>query len=190
MRYLHRYDVHEYVLQLQVSGMKKSTRRLTVSAMMTALGVVFLYLACIFPTGQLGFAAVASLFGVAAVVECGIPAGLMVYVGTSLLGLLLLPDKAMVYLFMIFFGLYPVVKSLIERLKKLAPEWALKLLVFNAALCAARFLLKGLALPEKVLSFHPVSVFVLGNLVFILYDIGLTRLIAVYIARISKRIRR
>ena len=173
-----------------MSGMKNRTRRLTVSAMMTALSVLFLYLACIFPTGQLGFTAVASLFGIAAVVECGIAAGIFVYVGASVLGLLLLPDKTMLYLYIIFFGLYPVLKSLIERIGKLIPEWLLKLALFNAALSAAWFLLRGLALPEKVFTYSTVLVYVLGNLVFILYDIGLTRLIAVYIARISKRIKR
>ena len=170
--------------------MKKSTRRLTVSAMMTALSVVFLYLACVFPTGQLGFTAVASLFGIAAVVECGVVSGIFVYAGTSVLGLLLLPAKSMVYLYIIFFGLYPVLKSLIERIGKLALEWVLKLALFNASLSVLWFLLRELALPESAFSYSPILVYALGNPVFILYDIGLTRLIAVYIARISKRIKR
>ena len=170
--------------------MRKSVRRLTVTAMMTALSVIFLYLACIFPTGQLGFTAVASLFGVAAVVECGIAAGIFVYVGASVLGLLLLPEKTMAFLFLVFFGLYPVVKSLIERIGRLIPEWALKLLFFNAALSAVWFLLRGLALPESALSYPTAVVYALGNVVFILYDIGLTRLIGVYIRRISNKIKR
>ena len=92
--------------------MSKKTRRITLAAVFTALTLIFLYLANILPAVRLGFTAAASLFAVAAVIETGIVSALFVFVGSSVIGALLLPDKTAVITYVLFFGYYPVIKSL------------------------------------------------------------------------------
>ena len=114
--------------------MNRRTRIITTSALMTSLTMVFLYLSSVFPTMQLTFIAAASLFVVVEVIEAGIKGGLLVFAGSTLLGFLIVPDKTSVILYALFFGYYPIVKSLAERIENVFLRWAVKLVVMNAAL--------------------------------------------------------
>ena len=168
---------------------RKATRLITVSAVMTALSVVSVYLGSVFPTGQLGFAAISSLFVIAAVVECGLKGGIFVYIGSAALTLLLVPDKSTALLFALFFGYYPVIKSLAERPKSRVLEWIIKLCLLNAALSVLLFLFKLTIFDYSVINGSTPLIYLLANIVFVLYDIGVSRLIFIYVNKISKRIK-
>lgn len=157
---------------------------------MTACSVVMLYLASILQVQRLGIIAISSLFGIAAVIEAGIVADIFVYIGSSLVGWLIVPDKSAILVYTLFFGYYPIVKSLAERIGKPAAQWCVKLAVFNAAFSAVWFLFSSLVFASGVLKLGTAVVLIVGNAAFILYDIGLTKLISFYIVRISKNIRR
>jgi hypothetical protein len=170
--------------------MSKKTRRITLTAVFTALTVVFLYLASILPTVRLGFTAAASLFAVAAVIEAGIVSAFFVFIGSSIIGALLLPDKTAVIIYVLFFGYYPVIKSLAEKSRSMLLNWALKLAVFEAAFTLTWFLFRSLIFNVKVLWMPVIVVYLIGTSAFLVFDIGLTRLIGFYIIRISKNTRR
>ena len=88
-----------------------------------------------------------------------------------------------------FLGVYPVAKGGIESLRRLPLEWALKLIFFNLALTLCWFLFRELLWPEPpawVAGGLPV-VYGAGNLVFIIYDIGLSRLVGMLRARLGAR---
>ena len=158
-------------------------------AVMAALSVVFIYLASVFPTGRLGFVAVSSLFGIAAVIESGMIAGVMVYIVSSLLALLLVPNKLIALIYVMFFGYYPVLKSLAERVKSRVLEWAIKLAVFNGALTLMMLTIKGILIPQAAESIPMAVIYIGVNIVFAVFDFGVTKLIAFYLNRISKNIR-
>ncbi|NMA24942.1 MAG: hypothetical protein GX936_04660 [Clostridiales bacterium] len=170
--------------------MSKKTRRITLTAVFTALTLVFLYLASILPTVRLGFTAAASLFAVAAVIEAGIVSAFFVFIGSSIIGALLLPDKTAVIIYVLFFGYYPVIKSLAEKSRSMLLNWALKLAVFEAAFTLTWFLFRSLIFNVKVLWMPVIVVYLIGTSAFLVFDIGLTRLIGFYIIRISKNTRR
>ena len=170
--------------------MNRTARTITLSAVMTALTVVFLFLANILPTGRLGIIAVASLFVTAAVIEAGISAGVFVFVGSGILAALILPEKTTALLFAVFFGYYPLIKSLAERLKKTVLTWAVKIAVFNAALTVIWFIFRKLLFELDTLSLNALVIYALGNILFVLFDIGLTKLISLYIVRISKNLKK
>ena len=185
--------------------MDKKTRLLTLSAVFSAGAVVILYFASVWPTGQLGLTALASIFVTAAVIETGLTSGVYVFIISAALGLIILPNKAVPIMYLIFFGYYPVVKSLIERLRKKALQWAIKLVVFIAALSVMWFFFKGLLFSFEseltVESFStlardgPVSIFVstpryvafvVGCVVFVIFDYGYSKAIQFYITRVSR----
>ena len=105
------------------SGAGKGAGRAALVGVLSALSLVFLYASALVPTGQMGVVAVAGLMVAAAVVSGGLSAGFLCYGATGLLGLLLLPDKANALLYLLFFGLWPILKSLIERLRRIILEW-------------------------------------------------------------------
>ena len=170
--------------------MSRKTRMLTLSALFTALTVISLYIASVWPTGLYGLVAFASMFCAAAVIDAGISYGLYVYIISSVLGIILLPDKAAPVLYIFFFGYYPVVKSLIERLHKAVFQWVMKLLVFNAALTIMWFLFRNLIFSIDNKLSYLFLLYLGGSVVFAIFDYGFTKVIWLYINRISKYIHR
>ena len=164
--------------------------RVALVGVLSALSLVVLYLAALAPTGRLGLVAAAGLVPAAAVVSAGLPAGLFCYGATGLLGLFLSPDKGQAALYLLFFGLYPLVKCLFERLRRRWLEWIYKLAFFNLVFALLWLTLRPVLLSGLPTMFESLWVFCLiGNGTFIVYDLGFSRLIALYAARIDKHIR-
>jgi len=170
--------------------MSKKTRAVTLSALFSALSLVVLYIASISPTGQIGIVALASLFVAAAVIELGVSSALNVYAVSSALAMLLLPNRIAPLLYVSFFGYYPVVKSLIERIESAVLRWALKLAVFNAALTAVWFMLGELVFDFGELEIPLALVYLGGSVIFAVYDFGFTKVVWFYQERVSKYIKR
>ena len=169
---------------------KTNTKRLTVCAMLSALGVVLLWIGSILEVAEISMAVIASLLCVIAVIEYGGAAPWLVYAVTGLLGLVLLPNKGIAAMYLLFFGYYPIVKEKLEQRPRVL-RWVLKELIFYAAVLALAVVWKWLLFPEAVLP-SPlllVALLVLAQVVFVLYDIALTRLISFYVFRLRQRFR-
>lgn len=166
--------------------MNKKTRVLTLSALFSALSLISLYIASVWPTGQLGLAAFASLFVMAAVIESGLLSGVYVYVISSALAVLLLPTKTAPLLYVLFFGFYPMLKYLIERLKKKPLQWVIKLLVFNVSLCVIYFILKVLVFDFADTPLGAAVLVIGSNVIFALFDYGFSKVIGFYMERIHR----
>ena len=169
--------------------MKKraQSKAVVYAAILGALALVFLYLGNMVPTGRWGIAAVAGLMPAGAIISGGMLSGVLCWLGTTVLALLLIPDKLLVFLFGVLFGLYPIVKNLIERLRKLPLEYILKLVFFNLAFTAVYFTMKAAVLESLPTALGIVWVLYLaGNAVFLVYDYGFTKLISLYLARVYK----
>ena len=158
--------------------------------MLAALQIVLMYVGTVVPSWKLALTAMAGVINAAVLIECGVGSSVICFAAVSVLGALILPQKSLAFLYIVFFGYYPLLKSAIERIRKRGLEWAAKLVVFNlaCALCmtALRFgFVSDISLPDIAL-----AVLWLGlNVVFVIYDIGLTQLIGLYIQRIHKIIK-
>lgn len=154
--------------------------RTALGGVMAAGSLVFLWIASITPSGRLGLTAVAGLFPMAAVLAAGRSAGYLCWAASGLLGFFLLPDKGVPLLYLAFLGLYPIVKGRIESIRRLPAEWGFKLVFFNLALTLFWFFFRGMFLPDPPswLADNLPLLYLLGSAVFVLYDVGLSRLIA------------
>lgn len=165
--------------------------KLALAAILTAFSLVVLWAAALAPWGRIGLVAVAGLMPAAAVISVGPAAGGLCWAGTSVLALILLPGKGCGLLYLIFFGLYPLVKWAAERLRRLPLELVVKLVFFNVALTVLWFgfrdiFLWGMPQAEELGKFlYPA-----GNVVFLVYDYGFSKLIAFYIVRVDRPMRR
>lgn len=171
---------------------RRTGGRIAYPAVLGALSLALLYVACVTPTGSWALTAAAGLGPCAAVISAGMPAGFLCWAGVSLLAMLLLPDKFCALLFAALFGLYPMVKSLAERLRR-GGEWLLKLFFFNGAFTLIFFLMKTLvleSLPALLTGYGVLVLYLAANVVFCIYDIGLTKLISFYITRIHRAVRK
>lgn len=170
-------------------------------AMITALSVVILI-----PSAVQVFVytlpAMAGMLTMLAVVEIDKKWAIGSYVATSLIGLLFVANKEAVVYYVAFFGYYPVVKALLESKMPRVAEYILKFLIFNVSIVLSGVVLvKVFGMPyNDLLGIDGESAFFtkyalpimlgMGNVVFILYDVALTRLLTAYVLVWQKRFRK
>ena len=167
-----------------------NTRQLTACAMLVALGVVLLWIGSVLEVAEISMAVVASLLCIIAVIEYGGAWPWLVFAATSVLSLVLLPNKGVALTYALFFGYYPILKERLERLPRVW-QWVLKELIFNAAMAVILVMWRILLFPTagKMPLMMIAMLVAVFELVFLLYDIALTRLISLYLFRLRKRFR-
>lgn len=146
----------------------------------TALGLVFMYIAFLIPINSLFFGAAASAVIPICIMVSGTRYGLLVYISTALLSILLLGLRTITISYIIFFGLYGIIKYYIERLRRVSYEILLKLIFFNAALTLSFYLYRLLFLNIPSYKFPVWLILAALQFVFLIYDYALT--IFIYLA--------
>lgn len=139
---------------------------------------------------------VAGIVFIIPAVEFGSKWGFVCYAVTSVLSLLLPTEKEALIVFIGFFGFYPVLKMIIERIGKRIPEMAIKFAVFNVAIVASY------AVIIKILGTNPfdterfgvvvteIVFLAIGNVVFAILDYALTKVVVLYFLRFRKTVRK
>ena len=169
---------------------KGTAARVAYPAVLGAVSLILVYIASVVPTGNWGLVAVAGVLPAAAVISVGLGAGVLCWAGVSLLSFLLLPGKFCALLYTALFGLYPLVKSLIERLRKRGMEYLLKLVFFNVSFTLIFLIMRTAVLDSLPAALGAVWVlYLVANVVFLIYDFGFSRLISFYVARIGRVVR-
>ena len=170
-------------------------KRVTFSAVSVALTVIFLYAAATLSTGRLAALALSSLFCGACICQYGIRYGMAVYIGSSVLSLLLIPNRMFTMVYILFIGYYPVIKLLVEKLDKIWLEWILKVLYFNIILFLLYMIFKlffmpGLDSAVVTLALQYAGWILIGlEVVFVLYDLAFSYMIG-YFNQFLRRISR
>ena len=164
----------------------KNTKKLALAAVLSALCFIMLLLGSVITVLDLSTAAIASFIIIFCVIELGGYYPYLVWLVVSFISLLMRPDKFGALVFAHFSGIYPILKSYLERLPKLL-SWFLKIIIFNTVLTLiitlSRFVL---GIPAEEINFG-YMVYGVCNLTFILYDIATTRIISLYLFKLRKR---
>lgn len=163
-------------------------KRLCVCALLCSLGVVILYLGALLDIFELCVVALAAMLTVPVVIEYrgGYPWG--IYLCTSLLAILLLPQKMPGVTYLLF-AFYPILKAYFERTPR-PLAFVLKqatFIVIEAAYVAASCFILG---AEDMPFWYNAGLIVLGFVTLNLFDIALTRLITLYVRRYRARVSR
>ena len=159
-----------------------------------ALSLMFM-LMTFFPLGTYALPAIAGALLIPVVVEAGVKTGWMVYGAVALLSLLVAPDMQAKVMFIAFFGYYPVLKALLERLRRRAGEWLVKLGIFNLSMVLSYLvMLFFFHLDPEAFVIGGVNVALLfllaGNVVFVIYDMALGSLVTMYFRVLHPRLSR
>lgn len=160
--------------------------RTALCGMLAAVSLALLWVAGMAPSGRLGLSALAGLGPVVAVLTAGRGAGYLCWAASGVLGLLLTPDKGAAAPVPGLFravsrgkgpaGVYGPPRGGVGPEAGLLQWGAHPILVFVSSAAVP-------TLPAWLGGGLPV-LYGLGNLVFVLYDVGLSRLIALLLRRL------
>lgn len=150
----------------------RTAHRVSLTAMFASMSLLFLYLASVLPTGRIAMYFLSSLFIMGLVIEEEIGLAVLMYIGVSLMSLLLMPNIIRVLPYVIFFGHYGIGKYYIQtRIKDKVAAYIVKLLYYNVALGLV-YLLAQQIIYEDVLSTGVAFwlFVVLAEVAFVIYD--------------------
>ena len=183
------------------SAMQK-TRKLTVCALLCALGAVMLCAGRLFDGSlDLSMAALASLLAVWAAEEIGGSYPWLIWLVTSALALMLMPFNTAAWEYLLFAGVYPMLRVQLERLPRVA-RMLIKPAIFNAVIALGVLILWQLlfpaaqSYPAALGAFlggmgahwgYSLAVWLLANLAFVLYDVAIGRFIYAYRITLRKK---
>lgn len=168
--------------------MSRTTKLLARSAIGAAVGVVLLYVASVLPSGRLGMLCISGFAVIFVLMSCGWRWALGAFACTALLGIFLLPDKAIAASYALFAGWYPVVKLALERSGSQARRWIGKFLIFNAVFIPGALVLRELFFAGTRLEAVPfLWILLAANVCFLIYDYACKYLILFYIRKIARR---
>lgn len=172
---------------------KATSSQIAIGGVFAALCLVIMFSTAFIPFGTYALPCLAGAMLVVVVIENGRNVAWMVYVSVSLLSILIVPDKEAVLVFVVFLGYYPIIKSNLERFCSRLVEYFCKLALFNFtiisgyAVMAYVFGLSELIADLGDLGRIGMAVLIfLANVVFILYDVALTRYCIIYVRRIRQ----
>lgn len=162
------------------------SRKIAFGGIVAALSLVLMLLTGVLPFGTYALPCFAGILLTSIVIEFGIPWAIGVYVGVSVLSFLLVSDKEAALYYTLILGIYPILKSLFERIKLRWLSFLIKLLYFNLMAVAAFYIsIFVLSIPIESFSLFGVNMpflfLLIGNAVFVVYDICVTRLISAYL---------
>jgi hypothetical protein len=158
----------------------KVSYKVSLGGIVAALCLVMMFLTAVFPPLNMTLPLFAGMLISVVAIEVSDSWAFVTYIVVSLLSFFITPDKEAAIFFALLFGYYPVLKDIIERLRSFIVRWALKLLVFNAAIIIIYELtVKVLGTVDLVEEFGFMkqymmpALLVIFNAMLILYDVTL-----------------
>ena len=174
---------------------RRRSYRIAFCALMAALGTALMSLGGLIPIATYCSPMLTGILLIPVLYEMGRKEAWMVWLVTSVLALLLCPDKESAFLYL-FLGFYPILKPSFDAIRPRALSFLIKILFFSLMLGMMYALLIWLLQLEALLEdLHTVSLlmnllfFIVLVIVMMIYDRAFGRLCLVYQYRIRPRLR-
>lgn len=161
------------------------SRKIAYSGILLALNIILLMLVNIIPMNTLFLLGLASLPIAIVIMEYGPKAGILFYIGSVLLSFMIMANKAQWILYVFTFGIYGLVKYIIEKDRSFVQEYMLKLLVANILIIFVYIILKGFV-------YIPINIFfiLIFEISFIIYDFVYSQFIDFYNDKLRRFVKR
>lgn len=167
---------------------RKQSKIIAFCSVLSALGVVILYLGAILEVLDISCAALASMLCIIVYAEIGGVYPWLVYGVTGALSLLLLPSKFGAVMYVCLAGFYPMLKVLFERFVSRFLEWLCKIILFNIAMTAMIIIATFVFSVADMGRMYILTLYVVGNVTFVIYDIALGMLIRLYYLKFRRQL--
>ena len=166
----------------------KTTKKITVSGMVVALGAIFLIVGSYISAVDLLFEVVASLRMVFVYIELGSPYTWLVWPATALTVVFLPNGITVAGLYLLVFGIYPILKAYIERTPRVL-WWPIKIVYINVIILILALMVRlitGAPMFTSRLIIVNAAVWILINVAFVAYDMFITVAVRLYMLKYRK----
>lgn len=157
------------------------SKKIAYGGILLALNIILLLLVNIVPINTLFLLGLSSLPIAVVIMEWGPKSGVIFYIGSVLLSFMIMVNKSQWILYIFTFGIYGLIKYIIEKYRSFIQEYVLKLLAANILILITYFILKPFV--------HiPVNIITIGifEVAFIIYDFFYSRFIDYYNEKLRK----
>ncbi|WP_099189831.1 hypothetical protein [Tepidibacter mesophilus] len=161
------------------------SRKISFLGMLLGINQIMLFFSSIIPGNRLFFLGISSLPVALVIIEFGLKSGIMFYIASALLSFIIIFDKVYLIPYILFFGLYGVIKYLIEKDRNLVFEYTLKLISFNIILTIGYFIVRYLIFAKFNMN---VVAFILAQVIFLVYDYAYGLFISYYYNKIQGKL--
>lgn len=169
---------------------QKPAFRLAFCAAVAALETILMLLTGLVRVGTYAVPCFAGILTVAVVLEYGCKWAFGVYGAAAVLSFFVSGDKEAVVLYALLFGVYPILKNILERrISNRILLWIVKYALFNAAAVGSFFIATLLLfVPAEEFTlfgvYVPVVFLLIGNVFFLLYDLSIGVFVRFYVQRL------
>lgn len=170
---------------------RSNARAVALGGMLSALAVAFMSIGSIVPSLDMSSAFIAGIVVIVARLEINRTAPISVYLVAGILSLVLLPNRFAGICFLCQYGLYPILKEYIERIRMKPLKWTVKI----AAFMAMHFVMIKLGeyftvATDDILEVAEPVLYAIGLVTSVIYDFFLTLIVTrydVFVRRFKKR---
>lgn len=167
---------------------KKVSYKVSLGGIVAALCLVMMFLTAVFPPLNMTLPLFAGMLISVVAIEVSPSWALVTYIVVSILSFFMTPDKEAAIFFAALFGYYPVLKDCVDKMKTKIIAWIIKLVVFDAAMVLIYYItvyvLGTIDIFEEfgfLKEFMLPVLFIVINLIFVLYDYCLSVIKETYI---------
>ena len=158
---------------------------LTRGGIYVALTICFVYLSSVLPTSKLSLMTIASAIIPFSILTTNVKTSISVYITSSLL-CLLLSLRGMGIAYILFFGIYGIIKYYIERLRKPVIEYLLKIIFFNLCFYIIYNFATLIFVDLIKIKLSMFYIVIAMQIAFLVYDYALTMIISYMKQRLLK----
>lgn len=158
------------------------SRKIAFGGIFSAIISIIIYFAAVSPSGRISLYVISSFPIAFMIIEFGIGAGLTLYLTSTILSFFLTGNILSILPFIMFFGIYAIVKYGIEKVRSSIIEIILKLMLFNLLLFVTYMVYEVLGVSFELLHASNTTIIIIVALqfIFLVYDYVFTRVIIVY----------
>ena len=167
----------------------RKTKKLTLSAMLVAMGVVIMAVGSVTEVLDLSTSVLASMLVAFACIEIGAPYNYLVWLATTALSAILFPYSLAWMSYFFAFGLWPIIKGYVERAPR--PFWLPLKAIFSlfaiVAMAITVKLVTGIPLVVAEKGWMEIGLYALVFVCFFLYDAAMSAFIRFYLIKLRHR---
>ncbi len=157
--------------------MKKTSYKVALGGVLASIALFILFTTGLAPFLTYVAPMFAGMLTIMVIVEVSYGWAFLMYAAVAVLSILITPDREAAFLFIFFFGYYPIVKGLIEKLKSHPIQWIIKILCFNISVISCYWVMINLfnmsEVFESINEFGKYSILIFlaaANFTFWIYD--------------------
>lgn len=161
------------------------SKKIAYLGVLLGLNQLFIIFSSVLETNTIILMMAAALLVGVVIIEFGLKSGIIFYIASCILGFFLTFNKVEILTYILFFGLYSIIKHLAEsKTDSKVTEYAIKIVSFNIMLAVLYFVVK------IFVSIKITWWMILGaEALFIIYDYAFTIFINYYIDKIRTKLK-